>query len=125
MGKLKETLLNNLTPEEMDERFGISAFEYVEYMENYKNYRQLSLFDDNGDPINEDVLEQIHKERMQLENDYYEQQYINELNESNKLKYTDNDVLAVITKVTTDTVLIDRILGEFRDIWNTKNGFFE
>lgn len=125
MGKLKEKLLNNLTPEEMDERFGISAFEYVEYMENYKNYRQLSLFDDNGDPINEDVLEQIHKERMQLENDYYEQQYINELNESNKLKYTDNDVLAVITKVTTDTVLIDRILGEFRDIWNTKNGFFE
>lgn len=125
MGKLKETLLNNLTPEEMDERYGISAFEYVEYMENYKNYRQLSLFDDNGDPINEDVLEQIHKERMQLENDYYEQQYINELNESNKLKYTDNDVLAVITKVTTDTVLIDRILGEFRDIWNTKNGFFE
>ena len=30
MGKLKEELLNNLTPEEMDERFELSAFEYVE-----------------------------------------------------------------------------------------------
>jgi len=27
MGKLKEKLLNNLTPEEMDEQFELSAFE--------------------------------------------------------------------------------------------------
>jgi hypothetical protein len=29
MGKLKEHYLNNLTPEEMEERYGVSAFEYV------------------------------------------------------------------------------------------------
>jgi hypothetical protein len=32
MGKLKETLLNSLTPEEMNERYELSAFEFVEYM---------------------------------------------------------------------------------------------
>jgi len=52
MGKLKEKLLNNLTPEEQNEMFELSAFEYVEYMEKYKH-----LYDDNGDPIPEDVLE--------------------------------------------------------------------
>jgi hypothetical protein len=91
MGKLKEKLLNNLTPEEMDERFGISAFEYVEYMENYKH-----LFDDNGDPIPEDVLEKMYKERAQLESEFYEQSEIDDINDSNKLKYTDNDILYVL-----------------------------
>ena len=38
----------------MDERFGISAFEYVEYMENYKH-----LFDDSGNPIPDDVIEKM------------------------------------------------------------------
>jgi len=120
MGKLKEKLLNNLTPEEMDERFGISAFEYVEYMKDYKN-----LFDDSGNPIPEDVLEQIQNERAQLETEYYEQEYINELNEFNKLKYSDADILHVLERYLVDPQKIDVIMGELNDIWNTKNGFFE
>ena len=94
-------------------------------MENYKHYKQLSLFDDNGDPMPDEVLEQMLKERKADEQEYFEQQQFEMLNESNKLKYTDNDVLNAITKVTGDKHLIDRILKEFNDIWNTKNGFFE
>lgn len=116
MGKLKEKLLNNLTPEEMDERFGLSAFEFVEYMENYKQ---------KSEEMPEDVVNQIGDEQQRLEQEFYEQEAINQINESNKLKYTDNDVLNAITKVTGDKHLIDRILKELNDIWNTKNGFFE
>ena len=121
MGKLKEKLLNNLTPEEMDERFGISAFEYVEYMENYKHYKQLSLFDDNGDPIPDEVLEQMLKERKADELEYYEQGYIDELNDANKLKYTDNDILYVLDGMV-DPQKMDLIMDKFRDIWATKIG---
>jgi hypothetical protein len=40
MGKLKEKLLNNLTPEEMDDQFELSAFEYVELLSKYKNKKE-------------------------------------------------------------------------------------
>ena len=33
MSKIKEELVNNLSDQEMEDRYGISAFEYVEYME--------------------------------------------------------------------------------------------
>jgi hypothetical protein len=79
MGKLKEKLLNNLTPEEMDERFEISAFEYVEYMEKYKH-----LYDDNGNPIPEDVLEQLAIEREKLEKEFNE--YLPEFNHEDYIK---------------------------------------
>jgi len=118
MGKLKETLLNNLTPDEMNERMlgELSAFEYVEYMENYKH-----LFDDSGNPIPEDVLEQINQERAQLEAEFYEQERIDEINEFNKLKYTDNDILYVLDGMV-DPQKMDIIMDKFRDIWATKIG---
>ena len=53
MGKLKEKLLNNLTPEEMDEQFELSAFEYVELISKYK--------DDESYPITEAEVEDIEK----------------------------------------------------------------
>ena len=37
MGKLKEKLLNNLNENEMDDQFELSAFEYVELVERYKD----------------------------------------------------------------------------------------
>jgi hypothetical protein len=115
MGKLKEQLLNNLTPEEMDERFELSAFEYVEYMENYKQSEEHP----------NDVLDQLGEEQSRLERDYFEQEMIDSINESNKLKYTDNDILDAITKVTGNKEIIDRLMVELRDIWSIKNGFFE
>jgi len=123
MGKLKEHLLNNLTPEEMDERFEISAFEYVEYMEKYKSkWQQLSLFDDNGDEIPEDVLEQIANEKKQLENEFYYQSEIDEINDSVKLKYSDSDVISAIKALNNEKWLIDGIMGILNDTWNRKNG---
>ncbi len=122
MGKLKEKLLNNLTPEEMDEQYGISAFEYVEYMEKYKSkWQQLSPFDDNGDEIPEDVLEQIANEKQQLEKEFYYQSEIDDINDSVKLKYTDNDILYVLDGLV-DPQKMDIIKDKLRDIWNTKNG---
>jgi hypothetical protein len=122
MGKLKEQLLNNLTPEEMDERFELSAFEYVELMENYKSkWQQLSLFDDNGDEISEDILEQIANEKKQLENEFYAQSEIDDINDSMKLKYTDNDILYVLDGLA-GPVLTSMVMGKLNDVWNTKNG---
>jgi hypothetical protein len=37
MGRLKEKLLNNLNENYMDDMFDLSAFEYVELVERYKN----------------------------------------------------------------------------------------
>ena len=117
MGKLKEKLLNNLTPEEQDEIFELSAFEYVEYMENYKN-----LFDDNGNPIPNDVAEQMANEREQLEREYYEQSELDEINDSIKLKYSDSDVLYAISKIDNKQWLKDGIMNVLNDVWNAKNG---
>jgi hypothetical protein len=115
MGKLKEKLLNNLTPEEQNEMFELSAFEYVEYMEKYKH-----LYDDNGDPIPEDVLEQIANETKKAEAEFYEQSEIDEINDENRLKYSDNDIKHIIEKF--NMLNSDDILAELRDIWSKKIG---
>jgi len=59
MGKLKEKYLNNLSEDEMEDIFGISAFEYVELMAKYKD-------DENYIPTDAEV-EDIEK----LVEDYY------------------------------------------------------
>ena len=153
MGKLKEKLLNNLTPEEENEMFELSAFEYVEYMENYKH-----LYDDNGDPIPEDVLEQMAKEKELTEKEFMEfmgefnhEHYIKDvhttyetgaefkggirvdsnwgdedeierINDSLKLKYTDDDVISAIKALNNEKWLIDGVMGILNDTWNRKNG---
>ena len=147
MGKLKEKLLNNLTPEEMDERFGISAFEYVELMENYKK-----LFDDNGDPLNyeyEPTQAEIDEMEAMIQDYYKSKEFrdyvenlsdseidgvfaqhnaheegfdIDEINDSIKLKYSDSDVIQAIKSVKDEQWFINRILKELNGIWNAKNG---
>jgi hypothetical protein len=153
MGKLKEKLLNNLTPEEENEMFELSAFEYVEYMENYKH-----LYDDNGDPIPEDVLEQMAKEKELTEKEFMEfmgefnhedyiknvhttyetgaefrggirvdsnwgdEDEIERINDSLKLKYTDDDVISAIKALNNEKWLIDGVMGILNDTWNRKNG---
>ena len=46
MGKLKEKLLNNLSQQEMDEQYELSAFEYVELMSKYKKQNEEIYEDD-------------------------------------------------------------------------------
>jgi len=126
MGKLKEKLLNNLTPEEMDERFGISAFEYVEYMKDYKN-----LFDDNGDPIPEDVLDQLQKEREKLETDFIQSLLdlenrhaisIDErtgwhINESLQIRYCLGDIESALDSAGINSELKEKVLNKLNELW--------
>ena len=112
MGKLKEQLLNNLTQEEMDERFELSAFEYVELMENYKQ---------QSEQLPDEVVGQLIQEQTELENEFYAQSEIDDINDSIKLKYTDNDILYVLDGLA-GPVLTSMIMGKLNDVWNTKNG---
>jgi hypothetical protein len=114
MGKLKETLLNNLTPEEMDERFEISAFEYVEYMENYKQ---------QSEQLPDEVVGQLIQEQTELENEFYAQSEIDDINDSIKLKYTDNDILYVLDGLV-EPAKMDIIKDKLNEVWNNKNGVF-
>ena len=114
MGKLKEKLLNNLTEDELDDMFGVSSFDYVEYMERYK---QPVLFDDNGDLIPDEVLEQMQNERETDELEYYE------LNDSIQTKYSDSDVMAALDSAGLPQNVKELIQHKLNGIWADKNGF--
>ena len=149
MGKLKEKLLNNLTPEEMDDQFELSAFEYVELVERYKDKKE-----DEYVPTDEELekLEQMVQDyynskefREYVENYTPTDEYVNSLtdeqidealaehnahedgfdidaiNEGIKLKYTDNDILDVLDGIAGPT-LKSMIMSRLNDVWNTKNG---
>jgi hypothetical protein len=151
MGKLKEELLNNLTPEEMDERFELSAFEYVELTERYKdrkedeyvptddelekleqmvkdyyNSKEFREYVENYEPINEDEWTE------EMDKRYWEEQppypfatdiELEAINESNKVKYTDNDILYVLGGLVESTKM-DIIKDKLNEVWNNKNGVF-
>jgi hypothetical protein len=137
MGKLKEQLLNNLTPEEMDERYELSAFEYVELISKYK--------DDESYPITEAEVEDIEK----MLDEYYKskefQQYvdtinldevfaehnahedgfdIDEINDSLKVKFTEDEVIQAVRSIKNEDWFINGIRRELNGIWNRKNGVF-
>ena len=140
MGKLKEKLLNNLSEQEMDEQFELSAFEYVELVERYKNR------EDEYIPTADELekLEQMVKdyynskefreyvenynltdeqiEAALAEHNAHEDGFdIDAINESVKLKYTDNDILDVLDGIAGPT-LKSMIMSRLNDVWNTKNG---
>jgi len=149
MGKLKEKLLNNLTPEEMDEHFELSAFEYVELVERYKDRKE-----DEYVPTDEELekLEQMVQDyynskefREYVENYTPTDEYVNSLtdeqideaiaehnldedeleriNDSIQLKYTDSDILYVLDGIV-DPQKIDVIKDKLNEVWNTKRGLF-
>ncbi len=133
MGKLKEKLLNNLSEEQMEDMFGISAFEYVELMTKYK--------DDESYPITEAEVEDIEK----MVEEYYQskefQEYLDtinldevftehnqneldEINDSLQVKFTEDEVIEAIKLVKNEQWFITRIRKELNEIWNRKNGVF-
>ncbi len=132
MGKLKEKYLNNLSEDEMEDIFGISAFEYVELMAKYKddeNYIPTDAEVEDIEKLVEDYykskefqeyLDTINLDEVLAE---YNQSELDELNDSMTLKYTDNDILYVLGQVGLDGHGPD-ILGKLNDIWNTKRGLF-
>ena len=148
MGKLKEKLMNNLSESEMDEQYGISAFEYVELVERYKedeyipsadelekleqmvkdyyNSKEFREYVENYEPINEDGWTE------EMEKRYWEEQppypfatdiELEAINESNKVKYTDNDILYVLDGLV-ESAKIDIIKDKLNEVWNNKNGVF-
>ena len=150
MGKLKEKLLNNLTPEEMDDQFELSAFEYVELVERYKIPQKEDEYVPTDDEL--ETLEQMVKDyynskefREYVENYNPTDEYVNSLtdeqideaiaehnldedeleriNDSVQLKYTDSDILYVLDGIV-DPQKIDVIKDKLNEVWNTKRGLF-
>ena len=152
MGKLKEELLNNLTPEEMDERFELSAFEYEELKERYKDRKE-----DEYVPTDDELekLEQMVKDyynskefREYVENYNPTDEYVNsltdeqideafaehnanedgfdidEINDSLKVKFTEDEVIQAARAIKNEDWFIARIRRELNTIWNRKNGVF-
>lgn len=143
MGKLKEKLLNNLSQQEMDEQFELSAFEYVELVERYKNKetedeyiptadelekleqmvqdyynsKEFREYVENYNPTDEQIEEAL------AEHNAHEEGFdIDAINESTKLKYTDGDILNVLESYGVDPQKIDLIMSELNGVWNIKNG---
>ena len=153
MGKLKEQLLNNLTPEEMDERYELSAFEYVELTERYKDKKEDEYIPTD---VEMEKLEQMGKDyynskefREYVENynptdesvdwnDELEQQFwkeqppypfatqneLDEINDSLKVKFTEDEVIQAARAIKNEDWFIARIRRELNTIWNRKNGIF-
>ena len=140
MGKLKEKLLNNLNENEMDDQFELSAFEYVELVERYKNKedeyiptadelekleqmvkdyynsKEFREYVENYNPTDEQI------DAALAEHNAHEEGFdIDAINESVKLKYTDNDILDVLDGIAGPT-LKSMIIDRLNDVWNTKNG---
>jgi hypothetical protein len=137
MGKLKEKLLNNLNENEMDDQFELSAFEYVELVERYKDKK-----DDEYVPTEEEMekLDQMVQDyynskefREYVENytptdsaffeDNLDEDELERINDSVQLKYTDSDILYVLDGLV-DPQKIDIVRDKLNEIWNTKRGLF-
>ena len=148
MGKLKEELLNNLTPEEMDDQFELSAFEYVELVERYKDRKE-----DEYVPTDDELetLEQMVKDyynskefREYVENYTPTDEYVNsltdeqideaitehnqneldEINDSLKVKFTEDEVIQAVRSIKNEDWFVNGIRRELNGIWNRKNGVF-
>jgi predicted DNA binding CopG/RHH family protein len=149
MGKLKEKLLNNLTPEEMDDQFELSAFEYVELVERYKIPQKEDEYVPTDDEL--ETLEQMVKDyynskefREYVENYTPTDEYVNsltdeqideaitehnqneldEINDSLKVKFTEDEVIEAVRAIKNEDWFVNGIRRELNGIWNRKNGVF-
>ena len=149
MGKLKEKLLNNLTSEEMDEQFELSTFEYVGLVERYKNKedeyvptddelekleqmvkdyynsKEFREYVENYEPINEDGwTEEMEKQYWEEQPPYpfATQNELDEINDSLKVKFTEDEVIEAVRAIKNENWFINGIRRELNVIWNRKNG---
>jgi hypothetical protein len=137
MGKLKEKLLNNLSEEQMEDIFGISSFEYVELMTKYKDDENYPITEAEVEDIERmvedyyaskefaDYLETIDIDKALAEHNAHEDGFdIDEINDSLKVKFTEDEVIEAVRAVKNEDWFITRIRKELNDIWNRKNGVF-
>ena len=144
MGKLKEQLLNNLTPEEMDERYELSAFEYVELMSKYKDdesypiteaevediekmledYYQSKEFKEYVENANNDIESVLSYEQYHRNRDAMAEQFkIDEINDSLARIFTEDELIEAVRKWKDEEWFITQIKRELNRIWNRKNGY--
>jgi hypothetical protein len=142
--------LNNLTPEEMDERYELSAFEYVELMSKYKNKNEEQYIptEDEIQSIERMVQDYYNSKefREYVENytptDEYvdsltdeqideafaehnaDEDEIDKINDSLRLKFTEEDVIDAVKALKNEDWFIKGIRKELNGIWNRKNGVF-
>jgi hypothetical protein len=142
MGKLKEKLLNNLSEAQMEDIFGISAFEYVELMAKYKDDESYvpteaevedieKMVEDYyaskefQEYVNNDIELVLSYEEWHRNRDAMAEQFsIDEINDSLQVKFTEAEVLDAIRKWKNEDWFIGRIKDELNKIWNTKRGLF-
>ena len=142
MGKLKEKLLNNLSEAQMEDIFGISAFEYVELMAKYKDDESYvpteaevedieKMVEDYyaskefQEYVNNDIELVLSYEEWHRNRDVMAEQFsIDEINDSLQVKFTEAEVLDAIRKWKNEDWFIGRIKDELNKIWNTKRGLF-
>jgi hypothetical protein len=136
MGKLKEKLLNNLSEEQMEDIFGISAFEYVELMNKYKDDENYPITEAEVEDIERmvedyyaskefaDYLETIDIDKALAEHNAHEEGFdIDEINDSLQVKFTEDEVIEAVRAVKNEDWFITRIRKELNTIWNRKNGY--
>jgi len=141
MGKLKEKLLNNLSEAQMEDIFGISAFEYVELMSKYKDDESYvpteaevedieKMVEDYyaskefQEYVNNDIELVLSYEEWHRNRDAMAEQFsIDEINDSLQVKFTEAEVLDAIRKWKNEDWFIGRIKDELNKIWNRKMGF--
>jgi predicted DNA binding CopG/RHH family protein len=149
MGKLKEKLLNNLTPEEMDEQFELSAFEYVELVERYKipqkedeyvptddelekleqmvkdyyNSKEFREYVENYNPTDE-YVNSLTDEQIDEAITEHNQNELDEINDSLKVKFTEDEVIQAVRSIKNEDWFVNGIRRELNGIWNRKNGVF-
>ena len=136
MGKLKEKLLNNLSEEQMEDIFGISAFEYVELMAKYKddeNYVPTEAEVEDIEKMVEDYyaskefaeyIDGLDIDSVLAEHNAHEEGFdIDEINDSLQVKFTEDEVIEAVRAVKNEDWFINRIRRELNGIWNRKNGY--
>ena len=141
MGKLKEKLLNNLSEAQMEDIFGISAFEYVELMAKYKDDESYvpteaeiedieKMVEDYyaskefQEYVNNDIELVLSYEEWHRNRDAMAEQFsIDEINDSLQVKFTEAEVLDAVRKWKNEDWFIGRIKDELNKIWNSKRGF--
>ena len=136
MGKLKEKLLNNLDEQQMEDIFGISAFEYVELMSKYKDDENYPITEAEVEDIERmvedyyaskefaDYLETIDIDKALAEHNAHEEGFdIDEINDSLQVKFTEDEVIEAVRALKNEEWFIAGIRRELNTIWNRKNGY--
>ena len=121
----------------MEDIFGISSFEYVELMTKYKDDENYPITEAEVEDIERmvedyyaskefaDYLETIDIDKALAEHNAHEDGFdIDEINDSLKVKFTEDEVLEAVKAVKNEDWFINRIRKELNDIWNRKNGVF-